>query len=91
MLCWFPKNILTQFGTRICYIKWWTAVLGGETYFKSMHTNKCADKIGWKHTFLPTGPWCETGMHLEPNPLQYTGKYSDPLTYSTFCYVTALF
>ena len=34
---------------------------------KSMYTNKrCAVKIGIKHTFLPTGPWGETGMQLQP-------------------------
>ena len=39
---------------------------------KSMYTNnKCAVKIGKKHTFLHTGLWGETGMQLKPPPLQH--------------------
>ena len=48
--------------------------VGENTYdiIKSMYTNnKCAVKIGKKHTFLPTGSWGETGMQLKPHPLQH--------------------
>ena len=38
--------------------------VGGKIYniIKSMYTNKCAVKIGKKHTFLSAGPGGETGM-----------------------------
>ena len=73
MLCWFQKALESIWLEGLLY-KLMESGVGGKTYgiIKSMYTNnKCAVKIGKKHTFLPTGLWGETGMQLKPHPLQH--------------------
>ena len=67
----------------------WNALKGW-----SWLTSSPSSQTLWTHSnsrTTPTDPLHTASIHLDKRNTLSSGKYSDPLTFSTFCYITALF